>query len=189
MIKNLVKMLALCWALAAVSPAYATVYTYSLADGSTLTINNVSGKGSLVNTRQGTSLTLTGNYLKNFRGVFSGDTRKNYIDLTSITGTIGGQQLEWTKTANATLPRIVFDFDPAGTSSKHIKLVYYVKSGYGGNWGVQRDYSFGVTTSTAVPEPETLALLLLGLTGLFLSSRKRQKAETDTNFGGALQPA
>ena len=189
MIKNLVKMLALCWALVAVSPAYATVYTYSLADGSTLTINNVTGKGTLVNQRQQTNLALTGNNLKKFSGVFSGDAKKNFLDLTSITGTIGGQTLSWKRVTDSSQPRIVFDFDPAGTNSRHIKLVYYVKSAYGGNWGVERDFSFGVTSGTAVPEPEILVLLLLGLAGLLLSSRKRGKAEANSRFGGTLQPA
>lgn len=193
MIKNLVKLLALCSCLVVASPAFATLYTYKMNDGTVLKIDNVKNVATLISRNGSTNLVLKDKDFSKFKGTFqAGEERNiNSFTLDDVTGKTPDVTLPWTSKNNEKYSKLIFDFDPAGTKQKHVRLVFYTNSGgsyTNPQWSVYKDISYGVR-SEAVPEPENLALLLIGLAGLFFSTRKRKSQQNEGGVTGQLQLA
>ncbi len=194
MIKNLVKLLALYFGLFVATPAFATLYSYTLSDQSTLTVDTDKGSARLKNSALGTDLTLKGGKLKDFKGEFAVKNKAvrdvNRFNFELITGTYLNKKLYWNYSENTQIPRIFFSINE-NTKKKEILLIYYKgsKPTYLSpvKWTEDIVYKFGV--SEAVPEPENLALLLIGLAGLFISSRKRKSQQNEGGMAGQFQPA
>jgi hypothetical protein len=193
MIKNLVKLLAICSCLIVAAPASATLYTYTMNDGTILKIDNVKNVATLKSKDGSTNLVLKDKDFSKFKGVFQAteERNKNSFTLDDVTGKTPDVTLPWTYQNNDKYAKLIFDFDPAGTKQKHVRLVFYTNSGgsyTNPQWSVYKDISYGVK-SEAVPEPENLALLLIGLVGLFFSTRKRKSQQNEGGVTGQLQPA
>ncbi len=193
MIKNLVKLLAICSCLIVAAPASATLYTYTMNDGTVLKIDNVKNVATLISRNGSTNLVLKDKDFSKFKGTFqAGEERNiNSFTLDDVTGKTPDVTLPWTSKNNEKYSKLIFDFDPAGTKQKHVRLVFYTNSGgsyTNPQWSVYKDISYGVR-SEAVPEPENLALLLIGLAGLFFSTRKRKSQQNEGGVTGQLQLA
>ena len=193
MIKNLVKLLAICSCLIVAAPASATLYTYTMNDGTILKIDNVKNVATLKSKDGSTNLVLKDKDFSKFKGTFqAGEERNiNSFTLDDVTGKTPDVTLPWTSKNNEKYSKLIFDFDPAGTKQKHVRLVFYTNSGgsyTNPQWSVYKDISYGVR-SEAVPEPENLALLLIGLAGLFFSTRKRKSQQNEGGVTGQLQLA
>lgn len=193
MIKNLVKLLAICSCLIVAAPASATLYTYTMNDGTVLKIDNVKNVATLISRNGSTNLVLKDKDFSKFKGTFqAGEERNiNSFTLDDVTGKTPDVTLPWTSKNNEKYSKLIFDFDPAGTKQKHVRLVFYTNPGgsyTNPQWSVYKDISYGVK-SEAVPEPENLALLLIGLAGLFFSTRKRKSRQNEGGMAGQFQPA
>lgn len=192
MIKNLVKLLAICSCLIVAAPASATLYTYTMNDGTVLTVDNVKSIATLKSSNGSTNLVLRDRDFSQFKGIFQAtqERNKNSFALDDVTGETPDVPLPWTSQNNGKYAKLIFDFDPKDTNQKHVRLVFYTNVGsYSApQWSVFKNISYGVK-SEAVPEPENLALLLIGLAGLFISSRKRKSQQHEGGVTGQLQPA
>lgn len=92
------------------------------------------------------------------------------IDVKSISlsgGTLASTLTDWTPT--------LFDFGGLGAGTYTLSVLSVVDT----DWGLYRDkvgYLGGIATVAAIPEPETYALMLLGLAAIGAFTRRRQAA-------------